>query len=166
MGVCYGHAEAVAPVTTLAVAPLDALSMTLLAQQLPPIPNFTGDRMDGDGEMFEEWLERLEMVAATCHWDDRTKLGNIATRLRGSASRLYRTCSPQQRSDYTALITALKQRFTPVRIQAVQSSRFTNGGRGQKKPLTAMLRSCGNVFTKPTHLPRALRVQTGWGSQC
>ena len=35
MGVCYGHGEAVAPVTTLAAAPLDALSMTLLAQQLP-----------------------------------------------------------------------------------------------------------------------------------
>ena len=83
MDASYGHGEAVVPVPTLAAAPLDALSRTLLAQQLPPLPNFTGDHMDGDvdGESFQEWLERLEMVAATCHWDDQTKLVNIATRL-------------------------------------------------------------------------------------
>ena len=119
-----GHGEAVVPVPTLAAAPLDALSMTMLAQQLPPLPNFTGDHADGDGETFEEWLERLELVATTCGWNDQTKLVNLATRLRGSASRYYRTCPPQQRSNYTTLTEALRQRFTPVRIQSVQSSRF------------------------------------------
>ena len=118
------HGEAAGPVPYPAVATLDALLMTLLAQQLPPLPNFSGEHMDGDGETFEEWLERLELVAATCRWDDQTKLVNIATRLRGSASRFYRTCTPQQRSNYTSLTTTMKQRFTPVRIQAVQSSRF------------------------------------------
>ena len=132
MDASYGHGEAVVPVPTLAAAPLDALSRTL-AQQLPPLPNFTGDHMDGDGESFQEWSERLEMVAATCHWDDQTKLENIATRLRGSASRFYRSCPPQQRSDYMALTTALKQRFTPVRIQAVQSSRFHERKQGRRQ---------------------------------
>ena len=133
MDASYGHGEAVVPVPTLAVAPLDALSRTLLAQQLPPLPNFTRDHTDGDGESFEEWSERLEMVAATCHWDDQTKLVNTATRLRGSASRFHRSCSPQQRSNYMALTTALKQRFTPVCIQAVQSSRFHERKQGHKE---------------------------------
>ena len=104
--------------------PSDTLTMALLAQQLPPLPNFTGDNLDADGESFEDWLERLELVATTCHWNDQTKLVNIATRLRGSASCFYRSCPPHQRASYSALASALKQRFTPVRLQAVQSSRF------------------------------------------
>ena len=36
------------------------------AQQLPPLPNSTGDRVDEEGETFEEWLERLELIAVTC----------------------------------------------------------------------------------------------------
>lgn len=37
-------------VVTLAVTPLDTLSITLLAKQLPSLPNYTGDHLDGDGE--------------------------------------------------------------------------------------------------------------------
>ena len=37
MDASYGHGEAVVPVPTLAAAPLNALSRTLLAQQLPPL---------------------------------------------------------------------------------------------------------------------------------
>ena len=127
------HGEVVVPVPTLAAAPLDALSMTMLAQHLPPLPNFAGDETDGDGETIEEWLERLELVANACCWNDQTKLVNVATRLRGSASRFYRTCSPQQRSTYVALTAALKQRFTPVRLQAVQSSRFHERKQGSEE---------------------------------
>ena len=134
------------PVPTLAAAPLDALSRTLLAQQLPPLPNFTGDRTDGDGESFEEWSERLEMVAATCHWDDQTKLVNTATRLRGSASRFYRSCTPQQRSNYTELTTVLKQRFTHVCIQAVQSSRFHERKQGHKESVDNYAQDLRKLF--------------------
>ena len=57
--------------------------MALLAQQLPSLPNYSGDNADADGEGFNEWLERLELVATTCGWDDQAKLVNVATRLRG-----------------------------------------------------------------------------------
>jgi len=80
--------------------------------------------MDGDGENFSEWLERLELVANTCRWDNQARLVNVATRLRGSASRFYCSCTPQQCSNYYALTEALCKRFTPVQIQPVQSSRF------------------------------------------
>ena len=79
-----------APTTTH----LDTLSAVLLAQQLPPLPNFTGDCVDGEGESIDDWLERLELVAATCHWEEQAKLVNVAARLRGSASRFYRSCTP------------------------------------------------------------------------
>ena len=119
-----GEGEAVEPVSTLAVAPLDALLVALLAQQLPTLPTFNGENLDGDGESFSEWLERLELVASTCKWDDQAKLVNVATCLRGIASRFYRSCTPQQRSSYNELVTALRSRFTPVHIQSVQSSIF------------------------------------------
>ena len=134
------------PLPYLATAPLDALSMTLLAQQLPPLPNFAGEHMDGDEETFEEWLERLELVAATCHWDNQTKLVNIATRLRGSAFRFYRTCPPQQRSNYASLMTALKQRFTPIRIQAVQSSRFHERKQGPRETVDSYAQDLRRLF--------------------
>ena len=86
------------------------------------------------------------MVAATCHWDDQTKLVNTATRLRGSASRFYRSCSPQQRSNYTALTTALKQRFTPVRIKAVESSRFHERKQGHKESVDSYAQDLRKLF--------------------
>ena len=122
--------------------------MSLLAQQLPPLPNFIGDRLDEDGETFEEWLERLELIAATCHWDERAKLVNIATRLRGPALRFYRTCSPQQRASYALLTSALKQRFTPVRIQAVQSSRFHERKQGPKESVDSYAQDIRRLFNR------------------
>lgn len=115
---------AVVPVPTLAATPLDSLLTALLAQQLPSLPNFSGENVDNDGESFSEWIERLELVANVARWSDQTKLVNVATRLRGLASRFYRSCPPQQRSSYAEFTAALRKRFTPVRLQSVQSSLF------------------------------------------
>ena len=100
-------------VVTLDVAPLEALSVALLAQQLPLLPNFSGEHLDGDGENFSEWLE---LVASTCRWDDRTKLLNVATRLWGSASHFYPSCTPQQKASDGELTAALSKQFTLVLI--------------------------------------------------
>ena len=74
------------PVPTLAATPLDSLSTALQAQQLPSLPNFSGENIDNDGESFGEWIERLELVANVGQWNDQTKLVNVATRLRGLRS--------------------------------------------------------------------------------
>ena len=76
------------------------------------------------GELFVDWIEQFELVASVCHWDDRTKLVNLTTRLRGQAFAFYRSCSTQQQNNYTILVSKLKKRFTPIRLQAVQSSLF------------------------------------------
>ena len=82
-----GEERAIWPVLTLAATPFDAFSMALLAQQLLSLPSFSGKQPDGDAGNFSEWMERLELVASTCHWDDQAKLVNIATCLHGSVSR-------------------------------------------------------------------------------
>ena len=111
--------EAVRPEPNLA---MDPMSMALLAQLLPNMPTFSGDEIDGDGDSCDTWLERL--VANACRWDEQARLVNVATRLRGSASRFYRSCTPQQKSSYSGITSALRKLFTPVRIQSVQSGRF------------------------------------------
>ncbi len=49
---------------------------------------------------------------------------NLVTRLCGEAYAFYKTCTPEQRGSYEELAAALTKRFTPVRIQAVQSTLF------------------------------------------
>ena len=44
-----------------------AMSNALLAQQVPPIPVFTGV-VDG-GNDIAEWLEQFELIASVCHWN-------------------------------------------------------------------------------------------------
>ena len=101
-----------------------ALSTALLAQQLPPIGKFSGESSLVDGETFEAWREQFEMVASVSHWDPQTKLVNLTTRLKGQAYTFYRSCAPHQRSSYDLLVAELMKRFTPVRLQSVQSSLF------------------------------------------
>jgi len=49
---------------------------------------------------------------------------NLVTRVRGQAYAFYRSCTALQRASYQALVAELTTRFTPVRLQAVQSSFF------------------------------------------
>ena len=103
---------------------IDQVAAALLVQQIPPLSKFSGDMPDGEGECFSDWKEQFELIAETCHWTDQSKLVNLVTRLRGQAYSYYRSCTTEQRSSYPLLIRALEERFTPVRIQAVQSSKF------------------------------------------
>lgn len=98
-------------------------ALLLLAQQLPPLPKFTGETK-GEGETILEWLEQFELIAAACQWSDSTRLVNLVTRLKGQAFAFYRSCDQQKRSRYSTLVEELKRRFMPVHVQAVQSSLF------------------------------------------
>ena len=95
----------------------------LLAHQLP-LQKYSGEPTASDGETFRDWKDQFELVAGACKWDSQAKLVNLVTRLRGQAYAFYRSCTPPQRSSYDALIGELSKRFTPVRIQAIESSLF------------------------------------------
>ena len=94
-----------------------SLSAIMLAQQLPPLPKFSGE--DLDNEPFEDWIVQFDMIAGLCKWGPPAKLVHFLTRLRGQAFAFYKSCAPSQKSDYNLLVTEFRKRFTPVRIQAV-----------------------------------------------
>ena len=107
-------------------------SSLITTQQLPPpLTKFSGDEASADGETFVDWLEQFEMVASLLGWGAQAKLVNLVTRLKGPASSFYRSCTPEQRGNYTLLVKELSKRFVPVRIKAIQSSLFHE--RRQKK---------------------------------
>ena len=56
----------------------DQLSQVLLAQQLPPIPKFSGEDHSQGAKTFRDWKEQFEMVASLAGWDERAKLVNLA----------------------------------------------------------------------------------------
>ena len=70
------------------------LNLGVFANQIPPIQKFSGevDNGKGDLENFTDWKERSEMTAEAHHWDERTKLVNLVTRLCGQAYSFYRSC--------------------------------------------------------------------------
>ena len=103
---------------------VDNLSLALLSQQIPSLPKFSGDTLEGDAESFTDWIEQLELIAEACRWNSQSKLVNLVTRLRGQAYSFYRSCTADQRANYDTLVAALKERFTPIQIQSVQSSKF------------------------------------------
>ena len=57
----------------------------MLAHQLPPIQQFTGEDTTESGETFEDWIGLLEMITSIRGWDEWTKLVNLTTHLRGQA---------------------------------------------------------------------------------
>ena len=102
----------------------ESIPSVLMAQQLPPLSKFSGERNDGDMDTFQEWIEQFEMIASICGWSVQAKLVNLVTRLRGQAYAFFRSCSIQIKTSYALLVAELHKRFTPVHLQAVQSSLF------------------------------------------
>jgi len=97
------------------------LPSTVHTSQVPPLSKFSGSN---DSKTFKEWQEQFELVAIVCGWNSQSKLANLATSLQVQADAFYCTCTAQQCSLYESLVTAILQRFTPVRIQSVQSGLF------------------------------------------
>ena len=102
----------------------ESISSVLLAQQLPLLSKFSGERNNGDMDTFQEWIEQFEMIASICGWSAQARLVNLVTRLRGQAYAFFHSCSTQNKTSYALLVAELHKRFTPVHLQAVQSSLF------------------------------------------
>ena len=97
---------------------VDHFATALLAQQLPPLPKFSGESSDGELEIttFQEWLDQFEMVADVCNWSLQTRFVNLITRLRGQAYALFRSYTIEQRPNYSLLVAELQKRFTLVHL--------------------------------------------------
>ena len=121
-----GITQPVISSSNAAVRDIDPVTSVLLAQQLPPLPKFSGEGNDGElgVDTFEDWLERFELMASTLSWSSQAKLVNLITRLHGRAYSFFRSCTMEQRTNYCLLVAELRKRFTPVRLPAIQSSLF------------------------------------------
>ena len=138
----------VAPVTTatLPVYSTAAVAMPLLGQ-LPQIPKFSGDLQDG-GETFLEWLEQLENIAKLVGWDDHWRLVHLTSNLRGTAASFYRSCGVDVRSQYKSLVEAMKRRFTPVRLTAVQTQLFHNRQQAEGETVEQFAQDLQKLFNQ------------------
>ena len=111
-----------APTSTVSTVGNTALLPAYTAtQHLPPISKFSGDEKIDDNTTFPEWLEQFEMVANLAGWG---RLVNLTNRLKGSAYAFFRSCTPQQRGNYSAIVQELKKQFVPAQIEAIQSGLF------------------------------------------
>ncbi len=128
-------------------SPLGSAASLLANATLPQIPRFTGEESQ-DGELFQDWHERFESVASLAGWDGHGKLVHLTTRLRGAAYSFFRSCSAEQRSSYELLVEALKKRFTPVRLTAIQSQIFHDRQQGPKESVDEYAQELKKLFTK------------------
>lgn len=96
---------------------------SFVPHQLPPLASFKGE-IGPDHETIQEWLERFSMLAGECKWTPRAKLLHLTSRLEKQAYAFYRSCPSQVRNSYENLAKELTKRFTPVRIQGVDTSLF------------------------------------------
>ena len=114
---------------------------------LPEISRF--DRNDQtDGEAYQDWIEQFESIASLARWDDHCKLVNLTTRLRGAAYSFYRSCTPEQRSDYNLLLNELGKRFTPVTLPEVQSQLFHERRQGRKETADEFAQYLRRLFAR------------------
>ena len=105
--------------------PTAAFCSVPLMGQIPQIPRFTGEGR-ATGESFSEWHEHFENVATLAGWNDHWKLVHLTSNMRDTAMAFYRSCSYEVRSKYNSLVAAVKRRFTPIRLTAVQAQLFHN----------------------------------------
>ena len=94
-----------------------------LPQQLQLIEKFSG--ATPSKESFKEWVEEFEVVADAFHWSEHARYVGLRTRLRGPALEYYRISPTETKDTYEKLKARLMSRFVPVRLQVVQSGRFS-----------------------------------------
>ena len=101
---------------------IDNMGSLLLAQ--PDAPHSKVQWEDLENEAFDDWLTQFEMIAGLFKWEGLARLVHLATCLRDQHSHSTNLALWHKGPDYQLLVGEVRKRFTPVHIQAVQTSRF------------------------------------------
>ena len=126
-------------------APTTVVMPATLTQQLPPIPWFKGED-PGESDSFQDWIEQFESVAILGGWSEQGKLVHLTTRLKGAAYSFYRSCTPTERASYKQLVARLKERFTPVKLTAIQTQYFHDRQQGPKETVDEYAQALRKLF--------------------
>ena len=113
--------------------------------QIPQIPSFTGDGC-ATGESFTEWHKHFENVTRLVGWDEHWKLEHLTSNLRDTAMAFYRSCHVDIRSNYDQLVAAMKRRFTPIRLTAVQAQLFHNRQQQEKETVDQFAQELQKIY--------------------
>ena len=139
-----GHTNQDPPRTPPALMPFPLSQMPIMGQ-LPTIPKFTGEGR-AIGESFKEWHEHFENVAKLTGWNDQWKLVHLTSCLQDTAIAFYLSCGADVRNNYTALVTAMQRRFTPLRLTAVQAQLFRNRQQQEREKVDLFAQELQNAI--------------------
>ena len=56
---------------------MSAHAKTVAVQNFPPLPSFTGEKIDSEEKSFVKWHERFEERATLAAWDNEQKLHQL-----------------------------------------------------------------------------------------
>ena len=127
---------------------MECQATCFLGQQIPPINKFSGENLEAEGEVFQEWIQQFELIAELCGWNNRAKLVNLTTCLRGQAYQFLLYMHARAKADYSSLKAQLERRFTPVHIQAVHSNLFHHRKQAEGESVDAYLQELCKLFYK------------------
>ena len=111
-------------ITRLFEAQTQLFAAQVQAATLPPLTNFEGQNAADDDDGFERWLEKFEERAKLAKWTDEVKLCQLKLHLVKTADQVFRALSAEQKSSYSAAVTALKKRFRPIAIEELRGWDF------------------------------------------
>ena len=97
-----------------------------------------------------EWFEQFENIATLVGWDAHWRLVHLTSNLRGTAAVFYRSCRVEARSQYDSLVEALKRRFMPVRLTAVQTQLFHNRQQAEGETVEQFAQELQKFFNQAT----------------
>ena len=129
---------------------IDPLKSIQLAQNLPPLPKFSGELSDGGFGMdiFQDWLEQFELISNVLNWSSQAKLVNLITRLQGQAYSFFRSCTLEQCTDYSLLVAELKRRFKLVILPSIQTNLFHDRKQHVSESVDAYAQELRTLFHK------------------
>ena len=93
-------------------------------------------------------MENFEAVGLLSGWNGHFKLVHLTSALKGAAKSFFRSCPPAQRSNYDKMVAALRKRFTPVQLTAVQTQLFHSRRQGQKESVDDFAQELRKLHTR------------------
>jgi len=108
---------------------LAAQTNALALQSAPPLASFSGEDIEDEEKSFVRWLERFEEHAGLLSWSAEQKCYQLKLHLTKTAAQVFQLFTPEQRSNYTEAVAALKSRFKPVDIEELRGLSFISSCR-------------------------------------
>ena len=137
-------------------ARLDETSITVattstvphLVDQVPPLAPFRGDLREDDEDSFTDWIEQFEELAGWHSWGDAAKLSQLRMRLQGPARAYCRSRPQKEQESYETLKKVLKERYTPVHVQSVQSALYYGRRQGATESVDGYAQDLRKLYRK------------------